>query len=407
VSDDNRTLEEQVRQNEIIRQKELEAKRAELKKQREAAGATSVAPMGKKKVAKKKVKKKSSGGKKSGLREMEPGEVLFTEGSLATSLFIIQSGQLRLYRPKGKGYVELAILRAGEVLGEMAYFDDGAKRRSCSAAAILTTQIVEISFDAFGKTMQSLNPWFKTIINTLAKRLRNTNEKVKVLESNSVAYGQDGHVAGYKFFHSIDLIRMLSLFYLVFRSHGKRGKDGTELSLSKLKFYCFEVMGVAEVKFEEFLPIMVNSNLVIIENDDNNLPHLLVSTDINLFKSLMGFFAEQKMLTDDKKTHISKNCEIVLRKLIAHCDRLGIKDQEKVSLDLKPIFGELNQKGVSVDESDLDDATEMGFCGEVLADGGKVTMDLYLNKLRKEFLALIVSNAVAKVNDTKSQMGSY
>jgi CRP/FNR family transcriptional regulator, cyclic AMP receptor protein len=409
VAHDNRTLEEQVRNKELERQKMLDSKREKLLKDREASGAKSVAaPSSKVSSGTKKVKKKKSAGKKSGLREMEPGEVLFVEGDIATSLFIIQKGQLRLYRPKGKGYVELAILRSGEVLGEMAYFEEGARRRSCSAASIITTSIVEISFDAFGHTMQSLNPWFKTIINTLAKRLRTTNEKVKELESNSVGYGQDGHVAGYKFFHNVEIIRMLSLFYLVFRAHGKRGQKGTELSLLKLRFYMFEVMGIAEVKFEEFLPIMVKCNMVMIESDEDNLPNTLISSEINLFKSLMGFFAEQKMLTDDKKTSISSNCEIVLRKLIAHCDRLGMHDQEKVSLELNDIFNELTKKGVTVDESDLDDATQMGFCTEVLVNSaGKVTTDLFLKKLRSDFLALQVGNAVARVNEAKASSGSY
>ena len=124
--------------------------------------------------------------KKSGIRTFKPGEVLFNENDPATSLYIIQKGQIRLFRPKGRGFVDLAILRSGEVIGEMAYFDEKSRRRSCSASAIVTTEVIEISFVAFAKTMEGLNPWFKTIINTLANRLRKTNERVKELETNSV-----------------------------------------------------------------------------------------------------------------------------------------------------------------------------------------------------------------------------
>src|SRR5665647_717625 len=106
---------------------------------------------------------------KSGLRQLKPGEIIFNDGEIADSLFIIQKGQIRLFKPKGKGFIELAVLRSGEVIGEMAFFDeDGSgKKRSCSASAITPVEIIEISFVAFGKTMSSLNPWFKTIINTL------------------------------------------------------------------------------------------------------------------------------------------------------------------------------------------------------------------------------------------------
>ena len=87
--------------------------------------------------------------KKSGLRTYRAGEQMFAENENAESLFIIQKGQIRLYRPKGKGYIDLAVLRAGEVIGEMAYFDEDSSRRSCSAEAIVPTEVIEISFDAF------------------------------------------------------------------------------------------------------------------------------------------------------------------------------------------------------------------------------------------------------------------
>ena len=62
---------------------------------------------------------------KSGIKQLKPGDVLFNDGDNAVSLFIIQKGQIRLYKPKGKGFIEIGVLRAGEVIGEMAYFDEG------------------------------------------------------------------------------------------------------------------------------------------------------------------------------------------------------------------------------------------------------------------------------------------
>ncbi len=55
--------------------------------------------------------------KKSGIKTLHAGEILFNEGDLATSMYIIQKGQLRLFRPKGKGFIELRIAgwRSGSV----------------------------------------------------------------------------------------------------------------------------------------------------------------------------------------------------------------------------------------------------------------------------------------------------
>ncbi len=96
----------------------------------------------------------AQGQSKSGLRQLGTGDILFNDGESAESLFIIQKGQLRLFKPKGKGFIEIAVLRAGEVIGEMAYFDeDGSgKKRSCSASAMTHVEVIEITFPAFGKT---------------------------------------------------------------------------------------------------------------------------------------------------------------------------------------------------------------------------------------------------------------
>ena len=151
--------------------------------------------------------------KKSGLKIVSPGQVLFNEGDEAVSMFIVQKGQLRMYRPKGKGFVEIAVLRAGEVLGEMSYFDPETNKRNASAAAITYTEVIEVSYNAVEKTMATLNPWFKTLINTLATRLRKSNERIKALENNSVGFSGE-----FKFFQSADIVKILSLLFFTFKS---------------------------------------------------------------------------------------------------------------------------------------------------------------------------------------------
>ena len=198
----------------------------------------------------------TAGAKKSGLKTYKPGEILFNENDAAESLYIIQRGQIRLFRPKGRGFVEIGVLRAGEVIGEMAFFDQKARRRSCSASAMVTTDMVEISFVAFAKTMEGLNPWFKTIINTLADRLRKTNERVKELESNSIGYGKGGKVADYKFFQNNDIIRALSLIYMALKTHGEELDGVVNLHMNILKFYASDIFNLQDVKFEEFFLLL-------------------------------------------------------------------------------------------------------------------------------------------------------
>ena len=230
-----------------------------------------------------KSKAKSNTNAGSGLRRLKPSEILFNDGEKANSLYIIQNGQLRLFKPKGKGFIEIAVLRAGEVIGEMAYFDDdGGGKRSCSASAMVSSEVIEISFTAFAKTMSGLNPWFKTIINTLANRLRATNARVKELESNSasVNYGTGKH-NGYEFFKAADIIKILGMLFLVYKSHGEQSAEGIAVHRKTLNLYSHEIFGIIESKMDEMMIVLQDLGLLAIDNDKDGLPKIYVLKDID------------------------------------------------------------------------------------------------------------------------------
>jgi CRP/FNR family cyclic AMP-dependent transcriptional regulator len=242
--------------------------------------------------------------KKSGIKILNPGELLFNEGDTAVSMYIIQKGQLRLFRPKGKGFIELAVLRSGEVLGEMSYFDPDSRKRSASAAAIAYTEVIEISFTALEKTMAALNPWFKTLINTLAERLRKSNEKVKALENNSIGFSGE-----FKFFQSADIVKILSLLFLSFRSLGEN-KDGKWLlHMSKLKMYAVDIFSVNEAKLEEFIQLLVAEKIIDVAMDEDGSPKNLLIKEPETFRIFQVFFNTQRSMKDDKKITISNKCE--------------------------------------------------------------------------------------------------
>ena len=227
--------------------------------------------------------------KKLGLKKYQSGEMIFQENEIAESLFIIQSGQIRLFRPKGRGFVDLAVLRTGEVVGEMSFFDEKSRRRSCSAAAIVPTEVIEISFVAFERTISHLGPWLNTIISTLVDRLRTANEKVKSLESNSTGYGKRGRVAGYVFFHSKDLIKILSTLYLVFKNFSSKNDSFWTVSATDIKFFMFDIYNISEVKYEEFVNMMEEEYFLLVETNENGHQQKIKVKDPEEFWRMVHF----------------------------------------------------------------------------------------------------------------------
>jgi CRP/FNR family cyclic AMP-dependent transcriptional regulator len=343
--------------------------------------------------------------KKSGLISLKGSDILFNDGDPAESLYIIQKGQIRLFKPKGKGFIEIGVLRAGEVIGEMAYFDeDGSgKKRSCSAQALVPTEIIEISFAAFGKTMESLNPWFKTIINTLASRLRKMNAKVKELESNSVSGTYGAGKSEYEFFRAQDIIRAFSSLYLVFKATGEKHTDGLAVHMNTIRFYSIDIFNIVDAKFEAFLKILTDQGHLLVHKDKDGLPKLLVIKDIELIRFLLVFFNTQRNLVDEKKLKISYKCEFFLEKILEDLSRNGISDLS-YDLCLTPILDKAKSINRPLDIDDLSEARIAGFVGEVIVDkDNSLVVTVSAEKLVKTMPAIRMMNGIKKYNEQQAQ----
>lgn len=345
---------------------------------------------------------------KSGLKTLSPGETLFHDGEKANSLFIIQKGQLRLFKPKGKGFIEIAVLRSGEVIGEMAYFDQsGGGKRSCSAAAMVTTEVIEISFSAFGKTMAGLNPWFKTIINTLADRLRSTNARVKELESNSTSVNYTtGKHTGYEFFKTNDIIKILGALFLVYKAHGENHADGMAIHKKTLKLYAQDIFGIIESKMETMIQILEELGLIKVVNDKEGLANTFVTQSLNQIRSLFIFYNTEKHLTDDKKLRISRGCQIFLEKLWEKLDIDPNSSDTMSMVRVDSMLAHWKEKKMGVTLESLEDARDNGLVGDVIVGNeNELLLEVYHLKLKKLLPTIQFMNRVLSSNRDKTAVG--
>ena len=344
-------------------------------------------------------------GKKSGLRTLKPGEVLFNDGEPANSLFIIQKGQIRLYKPKGKGFIELAVLRVGEVLGEMAYFDSrksGPGTRSCAAQAIAGSEIIEISFGAFGKTLESLNPWFKSIIQTLADRLRNTNRKVKDLESNNVAnYGTN---AGYKFLRMSDVVKFMSTLFLVVRSVGKVDGASGIIHMNQFRTFGYDIFNLPESKVEAFFELLMRLGHISIENDKEGAPKVYRVRDCDNLRKMTLFLNTQRNLPDEKRILIGHRCETFLEKIIY---TLEGETKDIAEVDLSAIIEDFEFRGVKIDHEDLQDAINQGLVDDVAIKETGMSTKVHIKELRKMMDNIRLLNAFNKLNEQRDKASKY
>lgn len=353
---------------------------------------------------------------KSGIKVLKTGEVLFNEGEVADSLFIIQKGQVRLYKPKGKGFVELAVLRSGEVIGEMAYFDeDGSgRKRSCSAAAITPVEIIEISFTAFGKTMQSLNPWFKTIITTLVTRLRKTNTRIRELEDNQTSITYGGKHTGYEFMKPIEVMRVLGTLFLVFKAHGEIQNQILGVTRKTLTLYSHDMYQISEAKLESILSLLVQLGWMEIREDEDKLPNLLVLKNLDILRQIFVYYNGERHLPEDKKMRIGEKCELLILKMIEKAPSNPLVDIPNLKVvdgaapkftkfyNLTPVLEAFKAKNMPMHVEHVDDGKNLGLFGEVVMKDDLILVEADFPKIQKLYPVIKFMNAIKKMNNEKA-----
>jgi CRP-like cAMP-binding protein len=119
-----------------------------------------------------------------GSQTFERGETIFHQGSLGSVLFIIISGQVRIYTISEVGQeLSVTIFREGDFFGEMALLD--GQPRSASATAMCPTTTLTLHRSAFLHTLGACPPIAVAILEALAGRLRLTTTNAGKLASNS------------------------------------------------------------------------------------------------------------------------------------------------------------------------------------------------------------------------------
>jgi len=340
--------------------------------------------------------------KKPGIKRYAQGELIFREGESANALFIIKEGQIRLFRPKGKGFIEIAILRKGEVIGEMAYFDTQNKRRSCSASALTPLQIIEIPFGSLDKALKGLNPWFKTIVITLADRLRKTNNQLKELESNSVGYAGKGKTAQYTFFSNTDIVKGLSLLFTTFKTFGNFNKGEYKLSKNTLKLQMNEMNSYPEIKLEELLRILKELKYIDEKQSQSGEAVLLAYRMSKIHESVV-FFNKERRTEDSKKMKIPEKTEKLLSAIISQLKNAAVNAKGKSEVNISKILDHFKEKKIPVFVEDFTPAVEQGFAEEIYFDNSSQMISVINVKLLESVMpAIQMRNHFDKINREKA-----
>jgi CRP-like cAMP-binding protein len=113
------------------------------------------------------------------------GDILFAEGEPGEKLFLIETGKIKLGHtsPDGRESI-IAVLGAGEMLGELSLFDPGP--RTATATAVTSTKVLSMSHEALLPWLVGRPDLAVSLLAALARRLRRTNEALADLVFSDV-----------------------------------------------------------------------------------------------------------------------------------------------------------------------------------------------------------------------------
>lgn len=108
-------------------------------------------------------------------RSIARGDIIFQKDDAGQSLFIVESGSVRIYMPGAQGTdLTLAVMNAGDFFGDMSLLD--GRPRSASASALANTAVLSLERNDFTSLIRARPDAALAILAVLTERLRGSDQ---------------------------------------------------------------------------------------------------------------------------------------------------------------------------------------------------------------------------------------
>jgi len=113
----------------------------------------------------------------------QDGEIIVRQGDPGDSMFVIQAGQVQVLAERDGEETLLRVVQEGELLGEMAIFDQ--KARSATLRALGETKILTIDKKNFMRRISEDPTIAFRILETMSQRVRELSDEVVRLKAKA------------------------------------------------------------------------------------------------------------------------------------------------------------------------------------------------------------------------------
>lgn len=322
-----------------------------------------------------------------GPRKLNKGDVLFREGDASDAMYVIKSGKIAIMKVKGSSEIQLAELGPGDMLGEMAFFDN--KPRSAGAKAATNAEVIELPFKALNAQFKTFPEWLKAIMRTVNTHLRNANTKIKNLEKTS----EDEAT----FFTPHLVTRLAAILGLIAHRYGEKTPEGTIVPPNRLRNYTIQVFQQPTSKMTRFQEVLQGLGHMKIEDLGEGKQKLTLFKP-DMVMAFADFYNEWVFKSEEKRTSIDDKEMKPMRALVHFGRKATPDDKGVVKLNLTQMQNEsMRELGYLFSPDEVSSLAEKKVTGDVGSGDGGLFVSFNLNELETMHTYWEIIHACRKV----------
>ncbi len=311
----------------------------------------------------------------AGVKDLDKGQILFREGDPSDAMYVIKSGRLAILKNKGNSEIVLAELGPGDMLGEMAFFDN--KPRSAGAKAIDKTTVIELPFKALHAQFKTFPEWLRAVVKTVNNHLRMANQRIKNLERLE---GNDAQV-----FQPHLITRLIMILAYVANRYGEdeEGTEGVVVPAGMLRRHCIQIHQQPTHKMQILLTALDERGYMTVEDLGEGRQKITVK-DVDELFDFVEFYNDWLFKDDSKRTTIDRG-EVKILQAFTHFGKNYQPDSKgNVKVNLTGIQSHCpNELGFKCDVSETDSLTEKGVIGDKISEEARILVEFNYDEIAR------------------------
>lgn len=337
---------------------------------------------------------------------LKKGRLLFKEGDKSRAMYLIKSGAIRLFTKKGNTTIEIDTIRAGQILGELAFLDGNP--RSLSGEAIQDCELIEISGATFLNVLTKAPDWLKILLRTVVGRLRAANTRIRQLEAStaSISYDKDGNkrTGPFQYITYLDFCKVGVAFLLAASRNSTKCADGLDIDMGWVNRYSYLVMGVANAKITAVIDILVHAEFAT-QKSVKGVEHLYFH-NVDQFEKVLEFLISENQRDVTTRTSVSSQAISIMTSIFRSLSHLPKNVQGHSIINLENLKNASDPKGqCTYKKEDFLELIQAKIVGEfTMKPPNQAITTVHAEQFIKDYYSLKTVDGIKEVNEQKNEV---